>query len=89
MTAKEDAEKLIMEYRNASFNCKDCDMPWCDIKCTILSIEESKQCALIAVNRIIKAIRNTLPEVGEGKGHWYSVREEIKNYEIRSIQRHP
>ena len=39
---------------------------------------EAKQCALISVNEIIKALRRGLPEVGLGKGFWYNVREEIE-----------
>jgi len=38
----------------------------------------SKQCALICVNEIIKSLINGLPEVGLGKGFWYNVREEIE-----------
>jgi len=38
----------------------------------------SKQCALIAVDEIIKALRKSLPEIGKGKGYWYSVKQEIK-----------
>jgi hypothetical protein len=41
--------------------------------------EYAKQCALIAVDEIIKSLRKTLPEIGLGKGYWYSVRKEIEN----------
>lgn len=53
MTPKEKAKELVDKYLNAPFNCKDCDMPYCDIKCTILGIGASKMCALIAVDELI------------------------------------
>lgn len=37
----------------------------------------SKQCAIIAVDEIIKALRKDLPEIGLGKGYWYDVKQEI------------
>ena len=54
MTPKEKAKELVDKYLNASFNCKDCDMPYCDMKCTILNIREAKQCALIVVDEMMK-----------------------------------
>lgn len=53
MTPKEKAEELVDKYLNASFNCKDCDMPYCDIKCTMLSKREAKVCALIVVDEML------------------------------------
>lgn len=41
-------------------------------------LENAKQCALIAVNEIIKSLRKDLPEIGLGKGYWYSVKKEIE-----------
>ena len=38
----------------------------------------AKQCALIAVHEIIKALRKDLPEIGLGKGYWFSVKQEIE-----------
>jgi hypothetical protein len=46
--------------------------------CTDENIERAKQYALIAVNYIIKALRKDLPEIGLGKGYWYSVKQEIE-----------
>lgn len=40
--------------------------------------DQIKQCALIAVDEIIKALRKGLPEVGLGKGYWYNVKQEIE-----------
>jgi len=31
MTPKEKAKELVDKYLNADFNCKDCDMPVCDM----------------------------------------------------------
>lgn len=61
MTAKEKAKELVDKYLNAAFNCKKCDMPYCDIKCTRLVEMESKECALIAVDEIINT--NALSEM--------------------------
>jgi hypothetical protein len=36
------------------------------------------KCTLIAVEEIIKALRKDLPEIGLGKGYWYSVKQEIE-----------
>ena len=38
----------------------------------------AKQCALIAVDEIIKAFRKDLPEIGLGKGFWGEVKLEIE-----------
>ena len=60
MTPKEKAKELIGKYINASFNCTDCDTPYCDIKCTSLSKFEAKLCALIAVNEILEVLSKDL-----------------------------
>jgi hypothetical protein len=51
---KDKALELVSKYKNAAFNCIDCDMPFCDIPCTRLSLEESKQCALITIDEMLK-----------------------------------
>lgn len=40
--------------------------------------DSAKQCALIAVKEIIKALRKDLPEIGLGKGFWFDVKHEIE-----------
>jgi hypothetical protein len=76
ITPKEEAKKLIDEYLNASFNCKDCDMPFCDVPCTMLNLTEAKECALIAVNKIIEILWHTYKNENEYK-HWQEVKKEI------------
>ena len=83
MTPKEKAQELIDKYLNASFNCKDCDMPYCDIPCTSLNLTEAKECALITVNEIIYSIP-TYPQSSNSKmkrldtiTFWMLVKEEI------------
>ena len=68
---KEKAKQLVGDYLNASFNCYGCVMPYCDIQCTKLSINEAKQCALIAVDEIlnIQVVKD---------GYWYEVKTEIE-----------
>lgn len=53
MTPEEKAKELVSKYKNAPFNCVDCEMLFCEIKCTMLSNEEAKECALIAVDEIL------------------------------------
>ena len=72
MTPKEKCDELINKFVEAS----------------VVEEEENyfhprpyslaKQCALIAVNEIIKTFRKDLPEIGLGKGFWYSVKQEIE-----------
>ncbi len=38
----------------------------------------AKQCALIAVDEIIKALRKSVGEVGMGTGYWSDVKQEIE-----------
>jgi hypothetical protein len=74
MTPKEKAKELVDKYLNASFNCKDCDMPYCDIRCTQLMKSEAKICALIAVDEILDtgALGNLLEE------YYLKVKNEIQ-----------
>lgn len=78
MTEQEQAQELIDKYLNASFNCKDCDMPYCDIPCTSLNLTEAKECALICVDEIIKIGWN-LPHYNQQTGieYWHEVKTKI------------
>ena len=76
ITPKEQAKELIDEYLNASFNCKECDMPYCDSPCTILNLYEAKQCALITVNKIIEILWHTYKNENEYR-YWQEVKKEI------------
>jgi hypothetical protein len=67
ITPQEKAIELIDKFKNASFNCTDCDMPYCDVPCTQLNTEEAKQCALIVVNEIIDLSFGNLTD---GKNHY-------------------
>jgi len=72
MTAREKAEELVNKYLRT--------YPIYDNPTVVISYtyNEAKECALIAVNEIIKALRKDLPEIGLGKGYWYSVKQEIE-----------
>lgn len=61
MTPKEKAKNLIFRYEQYKWINKDL----------------AKQCALIAVDEIINALRKDLPEIGLGKGFWHDVKTEI------------
>jgi len=78
MTPKEKAEELVDKYINASFNCKDCNMPFCDIKCTQLSLNEAKQCALIAVDEMLNDCDPSSPFEIERINFWENVKNEIE-----------
>jgi hypothetical protein len=82
MTPKQTAQTLVDEYLNASFNCKDCDMPFCDVPCTMLNLSEAKECALIAVDNIISANPHSNPlnsDVHSTMNYWFEVKQEIEN----------
>ena len=81
MTPKEKAKELIEKFKNADFNCKGCDMVFCDVPCTMLNLSECKKCALICVDEIIKAnpyseAQKYIPAHSTIK-YWQEVREEI------------
>jgi hypothetical protein len=82
MTPKEKALELVNKYKNASFNCKGCDMPFCDIPCTSLSLYESKHCALICVDEIISYIVINTNQSGLirdfKKEYWETVKQELE-----------
>ena len=72
---KEKAQELVNKYINASFNCKDCNMPYCDMRCTQLNLREAKECALILVEEIQQVIQiEKLKDI-----YWEEVKKEINN----------
>jgi len=77
MSAKDKSKELVDKYLNSSFNCKDCDMPFCDVPCTMLNLSEAKECALIAVNQIIEILWHTCKNENEYR-YWLEVKEEIQ-----------
>jgi hypothetical protein len=82
------AKELVEKYLNADFNCKGCKTPYCDIPCTSLSLYDAKQCALIAVDEIIKS-RPCLPSpiacdsitdcFMQAKEIWTKIKQAIEN----------
>ena len=86
MTPQEKAKELVYKYKDAPFNCLGCDMPYCDIPCTMLNIEESKKCALITVDEILELTKrptynpfdwNEVTGVRYDK-YWLEVKQEIE-----------
>jgi uncharacterized protein YuzE len=80
-TPQEKAIELVNKFKNASFNCTDCDMPYCDVHCTKLNTNEAKECALIAVDEIGKAIDFDWMEVQNLEAQhrfWDNVKQEIE-----------
>jgi len=79
--AKLKAKELVDKYLNAPFNCKDCDMPYCDIKCITLSNPAAKQCALIAVDEIISLMikfhNRHIEDNSNEITFWQEVKQEI------------
>ncbi len=77
MTPKEKAKDLVENYMP--------HIAGADRYNTTLGLYDktiSKQCALITVGEIIKALRHTIPNLGQGKykgkGYWSSVKQEIE-----------
>jgi hypothetical protein len=68
MTPQEKAKELYCKYTDA-LNIRD-------LQTTANPF--AKQCALIAVNEIIKAMRKGIPEIDYGTGYWSDVRNEIE-----------
>jgi hypothetical protein len=54
MKNKDITKELMLAFKNASFNCKNCVMPYCDIPCTKLGDYESEICALICMEFAIQ-----------------------------------
>ena len=74
MTPLEKAKELVEKFKNADFNCKGCDMEFCDVPCTMLSLSECRKCALICVDEII-----TLDDFSiEGQDYWQQVKQELE-----------
>lgn len=78
MTPKEKAIELVNKYKNASFNCNDCAMLFCDIKCTMLSNEESKQCALISVDLALEFLGGHIVKEFDKVLYLIEVKKEIE-----------
>jgi hypothetical protein len=68
MNAKEKAKEIYCKYADA-LNIRD-------LQTTANPF--AKQCALITVNEIIKAMRKGIPKIDYGTGYWSDVRKEIE-----------
>jgi hypothetical protein len=55
MTPKEKAEELVEKYRDVSISFVDSIEGTCDMR---MNNEDAKECALIAVDEMMKEIRN-------------------------------
>ena len=79
MTPKEKSEELVDRFLLLPI-----DFPYNDTQdgqCIgngYMLYNSAKQCALIAVDAIIKAMRKGVPEVGFGTGYWSEVKQEIE-----------
>jgi hypothetical protein len=78
--AKDKAKELINHFLNASFNCKNCDMPFCDVPCTMLNLTEAKECSIITVDKILIAIQD-LPIDEFYWDYYQQVKQQIETYE--------
>ena len=78
MTPKDKAKELVYDYVNASFNCTGCNEMFCNSHCTMLTLEEAKECALISISQI----RDIIPLISYIQEYWRDVEEEIKKVDI-------
>jgi hypothetical protein len=69
MTPKEKAEELVLKFK---------ELPQEGTMMFYAAFEISKQCALIAVDEIIKSIRWSSDFNNEQKKHWQEVKQEIE-----------
>ena len=79
LTYKEQAEQLIQDFYTNKLDQYDTFGKY--------NYSFAVGYAILTVTKIISSLRKTIPEVGLGKGYWYSVREELlkkKNYEKRT-----
>lgn len=78
LTYKEQAEELIQDFYTNKLDQYDTFGKY--------NYAFAVDCAILTVTKIISSLRKTIPEIGLGKGYWYSVREELlkkKNYDKR------
>ena len=75
------ARELVEQYLNADFNCKGCDMPYCDVGCTKLNISQAKQCAFIACDLLIQDNykNENIVNGGLNSEYWEQVKQSIEN----------
>ena len=66
MTEKEKAEELVNKYKNISIAFVDSIEGICDM---YINNEDAKECALIAVDELIKET---------GSKYWYNVKQELE-----------
>jgi hypothetical protein len=78
MTPEQKAREIVYDYIDAYFNCKDCNNMYCSSLCTMLTLEESKECARIAVSYI----RDVIPIASYIQEYWREVEEKIKDVTI-------
>ena len=57
------------------FQCRDCDMPYCDISCDDLTDEAIDSIMELANQRVIEELENQL---SEGNDYAYNLEERIK-----------
>lgn len=73
LTYKEQAEELIQDFYSNKLDQYNTFGKY--------NYSFAVDCAILTVTKIIISLRKTIPEVGLGKGYWYSVREELLNLE--------
>ena len=69
LTYKEQAEQLIQDFYTNKLDQYNTFGKY--------DYNFAVDCAILTVTKIISSLRKTIPEVGLGKGYWYSVREEL------------
>lgn len=75
MTPKEKALELVDKF----LSCKDYSNSYCVIPIQ----DDAKQCALIAVDEILKALESDWSFMEIRQEYWQEVKQEIEQYEKR------
>ena len=69
LTYKEQAEQLIQDFYSNKLDQYNTFGKY--------NYAFAVNCAILTVTKIISSLRKTTPEIGLGKGYWYSVRVEL------------
>jgi len=69
LTYKEQAEQLIQDFYTNKLDQYNTFGKY--------DYNFAVNCAILTVTKIISSLRKTIPEMGLGKGYWYSVRVEL------------
>lgn len=78
MTPKEKAKELVLKYWNLPTTFQYINDGVIFVENSHINKKAAKQCALIAVDEILKAIKSTPADYGSSWTYWEQVKNEIE-----------